>query len=236
LIVARPSQQLDQALLDSGRRLYPRLGCEGLSVRTLAADAGVNQAMFHYHFKNKDAFLRVLLQQLYEEMFGALSAAAQQHGAPLQRLSTSLATMARFAREHRRVLARVWTDALSGERVARDFFARNAPRHVGLLFTLLQEAQAAGQLRKVPPLQRFSFVMGSVLLPIIFISGLLESGGGAIAVMPGFDEQVLSDAAIEARIAWAIDALQPAPPRRSVGRRTPARAPRPRSPQRTAPE
>jgi AcrR family transcriptional regulator len=204
--MARPSRQIDQALLDSGRRLYPQLGCAGLSVRTLAEDAGVNQAMFHYHFKTKDDFLRVLLQLLYEEMFGALSLAAQQGDTALLRLRHALSTMARFARAHRRVLARVWTDAMSGQPVAKDFFKSNAPRHIGLLFQLLQQAQAAGELRSLPPMQRFSFVMGSVLMPIVFMAGLFDATG---ALMPGFEQQVLSDAAIDARVDLAIAALQP---------------------------
>lgn len=208
--MARPSRLIDRALLDSGRQLYAQLGCAGLSVRTLADHAGVNQAMFHYHFKTKEDFLRMLLQQLYEEMFGALSAAAQQQGNPVQRLGAALATLARFARTHRRVLARVWTDAMSEQPVARDFFARNAPRHIGLLLMLLEQAQAAGELRVEPPLQRFSFIMGSVMLPIIFLGGLIEATGKGGSLLPGFEQQVLSDAAIEARVELAIAALRPA--------------------------
>ena len=206
--MARPSRQIDQALLDSGRRLYPRLGCAGMSVRTLAADAGVNQAMFHYHFGSKDDFLRALLQSMYEEMFGALSAAARQDGSALLSLRHALGGMARFARTHRRVLARVWTDAMSGQTVARDFFAANAPRHLGLLLELMRQAQADGELRELPPLQRVSYLMGAVLLPVIFIAGLLDATGQA-ALMPGFERQVISDAAIDARVDLALAALHP---------------------------
>ncbi len=70
----RPSQQIDQALLASGRELLPALGCAGLSVRAVAAHAGVAPGMFHYHFGSKREFLRTLLSGLYEEMFSALAA------------------------------------------------------------------------------------------------------------------------------------------------------------------
>ena len=76
----RPSQQLDQALLRSGRALYPALGCAGLSQRKLAEHAGISPGMFHYHFASKDAFLRALLQQLYEEMYGPLAESAGGDG------------------------------------------------------------------------------------------------------------------------------------------------------------
>ena len=50
--MARPSQNVDQRLLEAGLALLPQTGCAGLSVRRLADHAGVNLGMFHYHFKN----------------------------------------------------------------------------------------------------------------------------------------------------------------------------------------
>ena len=40
----RPSQQIDQALLASGRTLLPQTGCAGLSVRALAEQKGRREA------------------------------------------------------------------------------------------------------------------------------------------------------------------------------------------------
>lgn len=45
--MARPSQNIDCALLDAGLALLPVTGCSGLSVRRLTEQAGVNLGMFH---------------------------------------------------------------------------------------------------------------------------------------------------------------------------------------------
>src|SRR5206468_4412072 len=129
----RPSNQIDALLLASGRALFPTAGCAGLSLRALAEHAGVNVGMFHYHFKSKDNFLRALLQQMYEEMFANLQLDADHAGPALVRLRAALITFARFARDNRRVLARIWMDVLAGEPVALAFLRDNAPRPVGLL-------------------------------------------------------------------------------------------------------
>jgi len=76
----RPSRSFDRALLASGRALFPRMGCAGLSVRAVAEHCGANPAMFHYHFRTKDKFLRTLLQQMYDEMFNGLQHDAVQRG------------------------------------------------------------------------------------------------------------------------------------------------------------
>jgi AcrR family transcriptional regulator len=218
--VPRPSQQIDQALLDAGRELLPRLGCGGVSVRALAEHAGVAPGMFHYHFGSKEHFLRTLLDGWYQQMYDPLSREAALAGPPVERLRASLMLLARFVRAHRPLLTRLWADAVDGHTVARDFFGRSAPRHVGVLLTLLGEGQAQGVLRTLPPLTALSFLMGAVALPTIFVAGLVEAGftpsGGAAA----FEQQVMSDAAIDTRIELALAALAaPAAPRGQRPRR-----------------
>jgi len=204
----RPSKNIDLALLQAGRELFPTSGCAGLSVRAVAEHAGVNQGMFHYHFKTKDNFLRTLLQQVYEEMFDGLSHAIDHEGPALARLRDALVVVGGLVREHRKVFARVWMDAISGEAVAVEFLRSNAPRHLGLLLGLLQQAQAEGGLRELPPIQRFAMLMGSVMLPIIFAAGLVDVALGATPLRAQFDAQVMSDEAIAQRVDLVIEMLR----------------------------
>lgn len=209
----RPSQGIDQALLRSGLALLPQLGCAGLSVRKLAEHAGVNPAMFHYHFGSKDAFLRALLQQLYEQMYARLSAHATQDGPVLQRLEAALVTLAGFVREHHALVGRLAVDAASGETVVHDFVRANAPRHLGLLLQLLAEAEAASVLRPISPLQRFVFLMGAVLSPMLVAPAIAALGVAPVIVGAAVQQQVLSDEAIRQRVQLALAALAPeAPP------------------------
>jgi AcrR family transcriptional regulator len=208
----RPSRNIDQALLQSGRELFPALGCAGLSLRAVAEHAGVNVGMFHYHFKTKDNFLRTLLQQFYEEMFVALAGTAQQAGPPLQRLREVLVFIARFVRENAAVVGRIWADAGAGVPVAREFVQANAPRHVGLLLGLLEQAERDGMLRPMPPLLRATFLMGAVLAPMLVVPRVVAWGVAPPQVARHATEQVLSDAAIAARVDLALGALLAAPP------------------------
>lgn len=200
----RPSQDQDQALLAAGAALYPALGCAGLSVRRVADAAGVNPAMVHYHFGSKDGFLRALLQRHYEEMFSALSLNSQGDADVMERLAAALLGVARFVREHRPLIARVWADAQGGQAVAQDFLRANAPRHLGVLMTLMQEAEASGRLAPQPLLTRFSFLMGAVVAPLILVGGMKAIAAVPPALLAAVDDQVLSDAALLRRIEWAL--------------------------------
>lgn len=200
----RPSQDQDQALLAAGAELYPQLGCAGLSVRRVAEAAGVNPAMVHYHFGSKDAFLRALLQQHYEEMFAALSLTSQGDADVMERLAAALFGVARFVREHRPLIARVWADAQGGEAVAQDFLRANAPRHLGVLMALMQEAEARDRLPRQPLLTRFSFLMGAVVAPVVLVGGMQTINAVPPALLAGVQTDVLSDAALRRRIEWAL--------------------------------
>jgi hypothetical protein len=128
------------------------------------------------------------------------------------------------------VIARVWSDAAAGQPVAREFMRSNAPRHVGLLLQLLLQAEREGSVAKLPPIQRLSFVMGSVVAPLVIVSGLL-----ALGITPGvpagaIDAQALSDAAIAKRIELALTALRPSAAPRTTRRAPTARARNTRSP------
>ena len=205
--MARPSRQIDQALLASGAALYPQCGCGGLSVRAVAAHAGASPGMFHYHFESKDAFVREVLQRFYEDLFSQIALPARQAGEPLQRLRQVLLALGRLLRQHALVLRRVLADAEAGHAVAVDFLRRNMPRHVKLLLQLLAEAEAAGQIAPRPPLLRLTFVLGAVAMPVLAASMLKEQDLLPALARPMVVPQVLSDEAIAQRAEMALKAL-----------------------------
>ncbi|WP_157694102.1 TetR/AcrR family transcriptional regulator [Hydrogenophaga crassostreae] len=204
----RPSLNADIAMLASGRALFAEHGCVGLSVRAVAEHAGVNPGLFHYHFGSKDQFLRTVLQSLYEEMFEQLSGAAHVAGAPLQRLRGVLILIGQFLLEHGPQVGRIWSDAGNGVPVAVAFVQNNAPRHLDLVTGLLEEADQAGELAPLAPMQRMAFLMGAVAAPILVVGRLTGLPLGGALPAGQLVSDVLSSEAIEARVDLALMALR----------------------------
>jgi AcrR family transcriptional regulator len=205
--MARPGRNIEQALLKSGRKLYAQRGASGLAVRALTEHARVNLGMFHYHFKTKDEFLRRLLSTWYEEMFGGLTVHVRQDGPPLHRLQEALLFLARFARDNRPMLSRVLMDAASGNAAAAQFLRDNTPRHLALLLALMDEAERGGLVIKMPPMQRFAFVMGAVGMPLLVAPALQSIGVAPKLLGAQLQVQVMSDEAIAQRIALVTKAI-----------------------------
>jgi AcrR family transcriptional regulator len=207
----RPSRNTDQTLLQSGRVLYPQYGCAGLSLRMLAEHAQVNVGMFHYHFQSKDNFLRELLTQMYEELFEQLQREASIAGTTLQRLRQALCRLGRLMREHGHWVGRVLSDASHGEPVATAFLQANGTRHIALLLGLLEQAQQEGVLTPMPPMQRLTFLMGSVVAPMVIAPRAMQWGVLPAPLEAAIRHDVLSDAGIAQRVDHALWALTHGP-------------------------
>jgi AcrR family transcriptional regulator len=205
--MARPSQNIDKTLLASGQVLYPLHGSKRLSVRQICEHAGANVGMFHYHFQSKSNYLESLLQGLYEEIFVQLHETVSQSGSPKERLRKALNLLAQLLRSHGPWIGRVWSDAGLGDEVARSFLQRNAPRHMGLLMALANEAAQAGHLAPLPPLRRLSFLMGAVLMPMLLVPAAVHLQFMPTPFALSAEQDVLSDEAIADRVDRALLAL-----------------------------
>lgn len=209
----RPSRNLDRALLAAGRELLPHRGCAGLTVREVAEAAGVNLGMFHYHFKTREAFLRAVLQSMYDDMFTQLMQRAvplPDAGKPpgtIELLRVSLRFMGRFVRGNRPLLVRVLADALCGDPIASEFLARNIPRHLGVMHSLVEAGRKDGSLRDLPAPQLLGFCAGSLAMPILFGGAVVESRTLPEAQSNALAEALLSDGALDQRIELALGAI-----------------------------
>jgi AcrR family transcriptional regulator/biotin carboxyl carrier protein len=204
--MARPSQAVDQALIASALALYPQCGCAGLSLRKVAEHAGTQPAMVHYHFGGKPAFLRAVLQQLYEQMFTALDGQGRGEGRPVARLRGALLTLAGFLRQHRAVVGRLALDA-AGRAGGAGIPARQRPAPPGPAAGPAARGPGGGRTAALPPLQAFTFLMGAVNAPTLIATGAQQLGLAPALLGPALAEQVLGEAALVQRVDLALSAL-----------------------------
>jgi AcrR family transcriptional regulator len=60
--VTRPSRATREKIIKAASRAFARSGYEGASIRTIVAEADVNQAAINYHFGSKQGLYRAVLQ------------------------------------------------------------------------------------------------------------------------------------------------------------------------------
>jgi AcrR family transcriptional regulator len=215
--VVRPSRNVDQLLIQAGHELLVQTGVRGLSIRQLTEHAGVNLGMFHYHFKTKDAFVRALLEQKYNDMFVNLQMKSKGNASALENLRASINVLARFARDNRLLLVRLLADAAAGESVALDFLRANMPRHIYVEIDLLKQAQKDGALIKLPIPQALAFLVGAVGAPIMVGAAMSQTSFSPVPVRKQLEQFVFTDAAIAERVDMALAGM--AAPKKPGGRK-----------------
>lgn len=86
-------------VLGAARRVLARDGAAQLSMRTVAAEAGITATAIYRHFKDKDALLAMLIREQYDLFLRYLSE-AKPAARPIDRLMAAFDRYADFAIDH----------------------------------------------------------------------------------------------------------------------------------------
>lgn len=196
-------------MLAHGRRIVARAGLRGLTVRGVAASAKVNLGTFVYHFGTRDRFVAELMESWYAPLYAQLSVTVDDHLPPLQKLRRYVVELAEFLRANREFVRHVIMDAADGEDAAARFVKSLFGRHPQLLFRLIREAQAAGELREGDPMKLGATVIGAALFPIMMAGVLMPKGFLPRPAQAQLQQLVLEPEEIERRLEWLLDGLRP---------------------------
>jgi AcrR family transcriptional regulator len=121
----RPGDETRAAILQVALELFTERGFEGTSIRDIADALGVTKSSLYYHFANKEAILRALLDGRHDEIDGLLTWVDEQPPGPDLLRRTALR----------------WVDSTGKERVQGMRFA-HANR------AIMQKLAADGQNRR----------------------------------------------------------------------------------------
>jgi TetR/AcrR family transcriptional repressor of bet genes len=83
-------QQRRAALIAATIECLKRYGHEGLSIRTISAQAGVSVGLINHHFPNKDELVAAAFRHFNRELVDGLRAAAARPGTPATHLRAFL--------------------------------------------------------------------------------------------------------------------------------------------------
>ena len=108
-----------QKILVAADELFGRIGFDSTTTREIAERSGVNKALIHYHFKNKEALFTVLLDDYYERLTGILCQALATEAPLEKKLYVMVDSYAEFLAENRNFGRIVQREAAGGAHVNR---------------------------------------------------------------------------------------------------------------------
>lgn len=192
--------------IEAGVRLYPQLGYRKLSVRLLAAEAGLSPGMFHHLFASKDEFVAELLQSQYENTFGLVDFFSEKDADVVQKLRHAIRLLAFCLRDNLAWVNRIFADSADGVNIAETFLRRRFDNYSGRLYALLSDCFPDTPFPEL--VKRMSYISSSVVAPM-FLGIRFNRMGMLPEEVRSHIFAVLDDAAIEERIRWTFSALFP---------------------------
>ncbi|NOX62421.1 MAG: TetR/AcrR family transcriptional regulator [Chloroflexi bacterium] len=143
-----PISDVRTRILDEAAALFVQRGYHGISMREIAARAGVSKAALYYHFQDKEAlFLGILMANL-EQIEAIILRARSEEVTPQARIGRIFREIAALPPEQRAMirLANQELPHLSAEAKER-FVQLYHTRFAGAIEAILREGVASGHLR-----------------------------------------------------------------------------------------
>lgn len=211
--MTRPPGDTRQRLIKAGREILDEHGFSGLSVRAVAARAGVNLGLVSYHFGGKKAFAHQVALEFYEEFFRDFNLQVESESAPLPALRRGLLRLARFVRDRRGFIRGLVRDLSRDDPEAASFVQTNLPRHGVILAGLVKRCQAEGSIVELPLPAVMAVAMSVVNVPSItaepMAAMMAKFSPHGFPGRKAVEDALLTDEALEQRVDLALKALKP---------------------------
>jgi TetR/AcrR family transcriptional regulator len=179
----------EQRIFDAARTIFQQKGLAGARMQEIADEAGINKALLHYYFRNKEK----LFEAIFNEVFTNISSG-------LEMLFTKeMGVMDRF-----RIIVEIYIDNLlknphiplfvinemnqNPEKILATFEQKVVVHLRKFLMQIYQEINE-GKIRKVDPFHLLMSVIGMIVFPFIAYPGI--KGIAENSQMPGIENFLL---------------------------------------------
>jgi AcrR family transcriptional regulator len=206
--MARKSNNTDRKLIEVGKEVLINQGANAISMRKIAAEANVNLGMFSYHFRDKDDFVKTILDEIYAGLIDEMEEASKEPD-DLKRLEKLLLTSSRFSRDNQRIIVSIFLDAMMGHQVVIEFIKKNFGHHIHLMTEAAKACQQKGLIKTGPTHLLVTQIVGNVCLSnLIFEMVRRMSLKKPFGMTPSQLAKSIDEDFLQARIQLFLSGLQ----------------------------
>ena len=136
-------------ILAAAEALFAEHGFAGVGVRQIAAAAGVNGAMIHYYFGNKESLYRAIIENAAATVRGLIAEAMASATTLEERLTRFVRAYAGYIFGHPHLARILLREMLAGGKHVFDILPKYIPTNYAMLRGAMAEAVSGGELRDI---------------------------------------------------------------------------------------
>ncbi|MGA9774157.1 MAG: TetR family transcriptional regulator [Blastocatellia bacterium] len=150
--MARPKTEDPEArarILAAAERLFAERGLTGVAIREIASEAGVNGAMIHYYFGNKDGLYQAILENAASRVRSLIANATGSDASARERLTSFVSAYAEYIFTHPNLARILSREMLSGGQHITKLLQKYIPANYGMLREAMSEGVRLGEMRPI---------------------------------------------------------------------------------------
>ena len=208
----RNATETKRRLLDAAEREFAAKGYAGARLRDVAQAAGVQQALIHHYFVDKDGLYRAVLDRALAETAADSWTIVERGGGVEDLVEAFVDLLVRFYESSPNLLAILRNEAASGTSMAIDVMRERTQPVFRAVEALVRSMQREGQLRDdLPASDLMLSVLSMVFLPF-HEARLLEALGSPAGPAPLHKRTIVEIALRGALPPGGATPRTPAPP------------------------
>lgn len=176
--MARPKVDDPEArakIAAAAEELFAARGFDGTAIRDIAGKAGVNGAMIHYYFGNKEGLYRALLEGAASRVRALLIETTGGSGSTRERLARFVDAYAAYMLSQPNLARILYREMLTGAKHIKQIAQQYAATNYAMLRTMISDGVERGELRPVDAELAPISLMGMVVIfqflrPIISVA------------------------------------------------------------------
>jgi TetR/AcrR family transcriptional regulator len=150
--MARPKTDDPEArakILAAAEQLFAEHGFAGVGIRQIAAAAGVNGAMIHYYFGNKEHLYQAIIENAASTVRGLIAEAISSATTLEERLTRFVKAYAGYLFGHPHLARILSREMLAGGKHIMEIIPKYATTNYGMLREAMVEGIRGGELRDI---------------------------------------------------------------------------------------
>jgi AcrR family transcriptional regulator len=190
--MARPKDDDPEArtkIMAAAEPLFAEHGFAGVGIRQIATAAGVNGAMIHYYFGNKERLYGAIIENAAATVRGLIAEAMESASSLEERLTHFVKAYAGYLFGHPHLARILSREMLAGGKHIMNIIPRYVTTNYGMLREALGEGVRRGELRELD-VDLAPISLTGMIIVFQLIRPLIARGLGNIQFDEGFIERL----------------------------------------------
>jgi AcrR family transcriptional regulator len=161
----------EQIILDAARQIFIKKGMEGARMQEIADLAGINKALLHYYFRNKEKLFNTIFNQSFGDFFSRITILMNSDSDLLLKISKFIEAYMDIMLKNPFLPRFIITEINRNPQVVVDKFnsigAEVIHKNIKLLERQIKVEVQKGTIKYIDPKQLISSIIGLCLFPFL---------------------------------------------------------------------